>query len=410
MRPDKHLENKKTLISGTGCALGDFLYNSVSFNSVNFKKYMSQTMGDGGISPGKLVFAEDLEKFSNKPYQVILNDIIGPGTYDGFNAGGPSLVSLIHVSQLLNLHDFEVGFFGIAGNDETSAKLFEIIHNTPLNIDNYHVHEGKSTPFTHVFSDPDYDQGVGERTFVNNLGAALDFDIELLTDEFFDSNITCFGGTALVPNLHDNLTHLLVKAKRNNCITVVNTVFDFRAEKNNSGNPWPLVATENIGLIDILIMDCEEALKISGESNIKNAARYFASTNVSSFFITNGPKDIFYYSKGNLFEKIGVTISPVSEHVINRLQSMTETRGDTTGCGDNFAGGVIASLAWQLRNKKRDLLDPLEALSWGVASGGFSCFTLGGVYIEKFKGEKLQKVKEIKEAYLKQINYSERQS
>jgi hypothetical protein len=49
-------------------------------------------------------------------------------------------------------------------------------------------------------------------------------------------------------------------------------------------------------------------------------------------------------------------------------------------------------------------LDPFEALSWGVASGGYSCFTLGGVYIEKVPGEKLQKVRKIQEEYVKQFN------
>jgi sugar/nucleoside kinase (ribokinase family) len=404
MRSDKRLGAKKTIISGTGCALGDFLYNSVSFDGVNFKKYVSHKTGDGGISPGKLVFTGDLERFAKKPYPLILEDIIGSRTYDGFNAGGPSLVSLIHASQLLDIQNYEVKFFGLAGNDETSDKLFEIIRKTPLNIANYKVYKGKSTPFTHVFSDPDYDQGVGERTFINNLGAALDFDVELLNDEFFDSTITCFGGTALVPPLHDMLTPLLVKSKDNNCITVVNTVYDFRSEKSNSGIPWPLVSSEKIELIDVLMMDCEEALKISGESNIKDAARYFASTKVSSFFITNGPNDLYFYSRGNLFEKTGIITAPVSEYVTNSLQSNPELRGDTTGCGDNFAGGVIASLAWQIGNRKQDLLDPFEALSWGVASGGFSCFTLGGVYIEQVLGEKLQKVRRIQEEYVKQFN------
>ena len=106
------------------------------------------------------------------------------------------------------------------------------------------------------------DGGHGERTFVNNIGAAWDYYPEYLNRSFFDSHIICFGGTALVPQIHDNLTRLLAKAKNNDCITVVNTVYDFRNEKNDPGSPWPLVEDNgDYGLIDILIMDCEEAIE-----------------------------------------------------------------------------------------------------------------------------------------------------
>ncbi|MGD0342497.1 MAG: PfkB family carbohydrate kinase, partial [Bacteroidales bacterium] len=221
--------------------------------------------GDGGLSIGKLVFTEELEKFSNMPYQEIIKDILEDRTYDAFNIGGPSLVSLINASQLLNSDEYEVRFFGMAGKDETAEKIFEIVRRTPLNINNYHITKRKATPFTHVLSDPDFDEGHGERTFINNIGGAWKFTPGHLDNRFFNSDIVCFGGTALVPQIHDNLTFLLTRAKKNNCITLVNTVFDFRNEKDNPDKPWPLVnSNESFGLIDLLIMDCEEALRISG--------------------------------------------------------------------------------------------------------------------------------------------------
>ena len=54
------MSKEKIVISGTGCALADFIYNGVSFNSISFKKYLSKKAGDGGLSPGKLVFTEEL--------------------------------------------------------------------------------------------------------------------------------------------------------------------------------------------------------------------------------------------------------------------------------------------------------------------------------------------------------------
>lgn len=393
-------------ISGTGCALADFLYNGISFEGADFKRYRSEKRGDGGLSPGKLVFMEELEKFAGNSYQSILKEITGNRPPDAFNVGGPSLVPLIHASQMLDPQHCSVRFFGTTGKDETADKIADIIRKTPLNIDNYLKTSTKATPFTDVFSDPDYGGGQGERTFVNNIGAAWEYYPEFLIKSFFDSHITCFGGTALVPRIHDNLTGLLAKAKKSDCITLVNTAYDFRNEKNDPGSPWPLVDMPgDYGLMDILIMDCEEALKISGQNDLENAAGYFASLKASSFIITDGPNDIYAMSGGGLFENTGLTKLPVSDKVKYELKNNPELRGDTTGCGDNFTGGIIFSLASQLKKKKKGQLDLIEALSWGVASGGFACFIIGGTYVEKSQGEKLERVSMLQKEYLKQLGY-----
>jgi sugar/nucleoside kinase (ribokinase family) len=400
------MSTEKIIISGTGCALADFLYNGVSFDGENFKKYLSEKRGDGGLSPGKLVFTEELEQFSGKPYSKILNEIIGNRLPDSFNVGGPSLVSLIHASQILDNKYYDVKFFGMAGKDETSGKIFNIVRKTPLNIENYVTACHKETPFTDVFSDPMYAGGQGERTFVNNIGAAWEYSPEHLKNSFFDSHILCFGGTALVPQIHDNLTSLLTKAKNNNCITLVNTVFDFRNEKKYSGTLWPLVySIEDYSLIDILIMDCEEASKISGQPGIEKAADFFASTKVSSFIITNGANELYTKSGGELFKKTELIRLPVSAKVKCDLKSSPGLKGDTTGCGDNFTGGIIASIASQLRSKPKGQFELIEAISWGVASGGFTCFIVGGTYLEKSPGEKRKRVGELQKKYLKQIGY-----
>jgi sugar/nucleoside kinase (ribokinase family) len=394
----------KIIISGTGCALADLIYNKVSFTTPSFEKYSSKQTGDGGLSPGKLVFTEELEKFSGKSYPEILKEIVGNRQPDKMNVGGPSLVSLIHAAQMLEGDDFCVKVYAMGGNDEHTDQIFRMLDHTPLNFSNYKRSENKPTPTTDVFSDPDYDNGHGERTFVNNIGAAWDFTPELLGDDFFDSHIHCFGGTALVPNLHDNLTGLLKRSKQNDCITVVNTVFDFRNQKSNPGKPWPLLDSfDDYRLIDVLIMDCEEAIKISGSSNIEEAARFFASTKVSLFIITNGANELVVKSNGGLFEKTEMLQFPVSKMIAREIKTKPELRGDTTGCGDNFAGGIITSLAVQLKNTTKGTFNLAEAISWGISSGGFCCFTVGGTYLEPFRGEKKQRIQAIQEDYRKQL-------
>ncbi len=357
------------------------------------------------MSPGKLVFTEDLEHFAGKPYKEILEEITSGNAPDSFNIGGPGLVSLIHASQMLEDEESEVRFYGGLGEDETARKIKSLVHQTPLNTDNYKTVSEKPTPFTDVLSDPNYDQGHGERTFVNNIGSAWDYLPEFLNDDFFNSDVVCFGGTALVPVIHRNLTSLLIKARRNDCLTVVNTVYDFYNEKMSPGEKWPLGdSPEALALIDILIMDCEEAVKISGMTSYELAAQYFIKNGVSAFIITNGPKDILAYSNGALFMPCSLIRLPVSERVRNELKAEKIRSGDTTGCGDNFAGGIIASIGKQLRNKKRGELDFTEALALGAASGGQACFYKGGTYLEKSAGEKYHLVKSYYEDYLDQIS------
>ena len=391
---------KKIIISGTGCALADYLYLTISFHAPEFRKYLSKAVGDGGLSPGRLVFTEELERFSGDAYPEILKNITGGALSDSFNIGGPGLVSMIHAAQMLNKNEFEVRFFGQTGKDETATRIFELLQKTPLEISGYQDKSNQLTPFTDVFSDPDFDNGHGERTFVNNIGAAWDYSPENLPDEFFSSDIVCFGGTALVPQIHDGLTGLLKRAKNSGCITVVNTVYDFRNEKANPGQQWPLgKTTESFGLIDLLIMDKEEALKISGQSMLGAAASYFCSQNLSAFVITNGAENITAFSNGNLFGPMPLKTFPVSR----KVAESRDRKGDTTGCGDNFAGGLIASLAEQLKNRQPGQLDFREALSWAVASGGFACFYAGGTWLEGNPGEKRAKVEAFQKDYLTQI-------
>jgi len=94
---------------------------------------------------------------------------------------------------------------------------------------------------------------------------------------------------------------------------------------------------------------------------------------------------------------------PVSKMIATEIKSNPALRGDTTGCGDNFVGGIITSLAVQLKNSSKEKFSFNDAISWGVSSGGFCCFTVGGTYHEQFTGEKKQRILAIHEDYIKQL-------
>jgi sugar/nucleoside kinase (ribokinase family) len=395
------MANKKFIISGTGCALADFLYTNVSFHSPSFEKYRSRKPGDGGLSPGKLVFTEELERFAGTPYPQILNELTDGSLAASFNIGGPSLVSLIHAAQMLGEEEeFEVKFFGISGVDETAEEIRELLKKTPVDFSGFLAESKKPTPFTHVLSDPEFDNGHGERTFINNIGAAWDLTPEFLPGSFFESDMVCFGGTAITPHLHDNLHLLLDKAKNKGAFTLVNTVFDFRNEKQNPKNPWPLGNSElSFPNIDILIMDKEEALKISGKPTVTEATNFFAAK-TAAFVITQGAEPVIFYADEKVFGRETGSLK-VSEVVTQKIRNQ-EYKGDTTGCGDNFVGGVIASVAKQMQQNLQKKISLKEAVISGICSGGFACSYHGGTWFENTPGEKKQKIENLIGAYHKQ--------
>jgi sugar/nucleoside kinase (ribokinase family) len=248
-----------------------------------------------------------------------------------------------------------------------------------------------------VLSDPGYDNGNGERIFIMSMGAAWDYMPQDLDDSFFASDVVVFGATALVPAIHDHLEELLAKAKSKGCFTIVNTVFDFRNEKANPDKKWPLGKTDkSYGYIDLLITDADEALRLSGKATLTEAMAFFREQHTGAVVITNGVRDIHLYASENRFAETALTTMPVSEAVTTELKKGHS--GDTTGCGDNFAGGVIASVVLQLQQNVQRL-DLIEACRWGVVSGGYACFYVGGTWFEQYPGEKREKINPYYELY-----------
>jgi sugar/nucleoside kinase (ribokinase family) len=389
-------------ICGTGSAIADYLYLNIDFQSTVFKKFMSRNAGDGGIEPGKLVLTEDFEKYTGRNVLETLNEIVGNREPDSFNIGGPATAALIHAAQLLAGNDISAAFYSALGNDDAGNRLRSILSRTPLNVDNLGEIPGTS-PFTYVLSDPAYNNGAGERMFVNNIGAAWKVVPGSLGEDFFEGDIVLFGGTALVPRIHEALTSLLERAKKNGCMTVVTTVYDFPNEKKDADAPWPLGKSDSsYKYIDLLISDCEEAIRLSGESNLADAIETLVSKGLSALVVTNGKHPVSIYSDGRLFAPVRGTL-PVS-HAIEDARRIKSLEADTTGAGDNFAGGVLYSTAMQMQaaekpQRAEKLLSLPEACAWGIASGDFACFFTGGTYIENYTGEKLERVSAIYRAF-----------
>ena len=391
------------VVSGIGCSLVDYIYSNINFNNPAIKKYFSKNKFDGGLFPGGLVFVSELENYTKQPIEKIIADITGDKEPDAINIGGPAIASLIHCAQMVQKTEIKVKYYGSMGDDDTAEHIKNILKKTPINYDNYKIIRGY-TPSTYVFSDPNYDNGQGERMFVNNIGMAGNFSIFDIEAHFFKSNILLFGATALLPDIHDNLNNLLKRGKESGCVNVVSTVYDFRNTKINPDGRWPLGDDDtNYKNTDLLITNYDEALKLSNTKDIDSAANFFIKRQTPAFIITHGANPLYLYSGGSLFKKVNLTILPVSEYIKNILKTDKNVNVDTTGCGDNFVGGVLASTAYQMLIKNTHSVDLPTACAWGVVSGGFAKLYLGGTYLENIPGEKAEKIQIIFDKYQKQI-------
>lgn len=385
-------------IQGTGCCLIDSIYRNCSYQSEAFSNLWSKKRGDGGLIEGGLVFTEDLEQYAKQSHQHIITALGNGRDADGKNLGGPAVVALVHAAQILADQEVEVIFHGVVGSDENAALVRSTIARTPLTAALKTV-ASMSTPTTEVFDDPSMRGGKGERSFINTIGAAYAFDAEDLPPSFYDADIILLGGTALVPNLHDHQHRVLKRAKEKGCITVVGTVYDFRNEKASSTGRWPLGSLPAYPFIDVLVCDEQEALRLTGTSCVDEAARSLIEFGVGAFIITRGALPMLLWSSGTLIEPTPLSMLPVSAYMDDLMHQNPTLRKDTTGCGDNFLGGVLVSIAKQL--EKRTPLSMVDICAWGAASGGYTCTYHGGTYLEQTRGEKAGNLLPVVQAYLK---------
>ena len=386
-------------IHGAGCALMDYLYRNVDFANEAVTRLLHRRPGDGGLTIGGLVFAEALEEFAGRPVDAILAYVTAGRGPDRENVGGPAIVSLIHTAQLCRAAT--VRFFGAVGDDEAGAALRSIVSRTPLDVTRLASRTG-ATAATYVLSDPDYDDGHGERMFINRLGVAADLTADDLSDEFPRADIVQLGGTALVPRLHEAIPRLLRDARAEGALTVVNTVYDFRAESNRPGERWTLGSDAAYPLVDLLITDAEEALRLSGCDTPRAAVEWFLHHGAGAAVVTNGPGPVWCAASGGRFAPLDVVSRPAFTEY-GRSDEVRNAGGDTTGCGDNFAGGLVAGVATQLADGDAGgtagRIDLDAAVRLAVASGAFCLTHLGGTFLEKAPGEKAEQIAKVQNAY-----------
>ncbi len=169
-------------------------------------------------------------------------------------AGAAQIVESIAVESL---------FFGAQGDDPAGNEIKRFVDRTPVRAD-FRITRGVPSASTVVLADPEAQQGKGERTFINTIGAAGHISNQDIPESFYTADMILLAGTALVPGLHDALGEILSRAKAGGAFTVVGTVYDFRNQKADPQAPWPLGGEEAFQDIDLLVKS----------EGIANPARY----------------------------------------------------------------------------------------------------------------------------------------
>jgi sugar/nucleoside kinase (ribokinase family) len=134
---------------------------------------------------------------------------------------------------------------------------------------------------------------------------------------------------------------------------------DFREELLETLKGW-----------DFLLINDSEARLLSGESNLKRAARRILDMGPSTLVIKRGEYGAMLFREDQYFIVPGYLLEEVF---------------DPTGAGDCFAGGFVGALAacgFDLNDPKVDRKELARAVIYGSVMGSFCCEKFG---VERFR-------------------------
>ena len=171
----------------------------------------------------------------------------------------------------------------------------------------------------------------GERDFYFNRGADAQLSKEDISKiDLQQFPIVHFGSaTGFLPGpLQETYDHLFEQAQANNCFISFDPNYRQLLFQNDQAffikKSWQYIEACNF----FKVSD-EEALLITGEKNIEDAASMFSKKSEAIFAITIGKEGTLLGIKGQTFKVESLPVDPV----------------DTTGAGDAFVGAVLYLLS-----------------------------------------------------------------
>ncbi len=188
----------------------------------------------------------------------------------------------------------------------------------------------------------------GDRPALHVRGASDHFDVPAsMYDQVFDAPIIHLGGTGLLKKLDGPASVTILKeAKKRSCIVTFDLI---AANAETAAIVKPLLP-----FIDYFMPSIEEARDMSGQATPEDCARFYLDHGAQCCVFTLGGDGAYYAHRDGTRMK-----SPA--YAIQII--------DTTGCGDAFDAGFIASLHHKM--------DTETALRFAQASAGLVATGLG---------------------------------
>ncbi len=279
--------------------------------------------------------------------------------------GGQTATALVAAAR----QGARTAFHGCLGEDELSRFTLSELAREGVDT-SLVVHQPGSRPFYTLII---VDTTASSRTILFSNEGVTEPDMDRFDPTWIEQSRVLFFDQNLPVAMQS-----LVQAARETAIPIVADI-----EKIN--HPGIL---ENLPLIDHLIVPRHFAASLTGRRTVPEMLDALDPDSRVATVITCGREGCWYQTAGGTpCHRPAFEVAAV----------------DTTGCGDNFVGGIIASVARQIHSgiKKPDLR---EASCWGIVSGGIACFYMGGTYFEENTGEKLDKIKPYFKAYKEQTD------
>ncbi len=368
-------------VAGVGCCVLDLLYE-VPPGQDPLRRWLARSPGDGGIIRGGAVLKSALERRFGVPVDAWISEVL-PEVVPRRTLGGVSIVALITAAQLLR-DEASVRLHGCLSDDADGQWIARQIGRTPVGLDKLLRRHGRC-PTTLCLNERHAD-GTRERSFVAEpcIPEPLALDPTDLDPEFFGADVAVFCCMHWEPKLFARLASVTAACKRAGAVTVMGLAFD----PSRAAHPdrWPIGDSDEVYRhVDVLAMDRTEALRYSGERELEPALAFFRRSGVGAFAVTDGVEPVLYWSGGSACAAAEGALPIPAAIDEDKARGVLPT-GDSVGCGDNFVGGVIASVAMQRRQGRR--LDLVEAVKLGNLCGGLTSTHAGGPFFESQPGEK----------------------
>lgn len=265
----------------------------------------------------------------------------GSGNYICHSAG--------HFSNDINL-------VAVVGDDFDQSEL-DYLSKTGVNLDGLQVKQGQKS----FFWSGKYRMDMNSRdTLVTDLNVLADFD-PILPDHYKTPDLLILGN--IDPNLQIKVIQQLEKRPKLIAMDTMNFWMD----------QTPEALSEVLTMVDLLIVNDEEARQLSGEASLVRAAATIRAKGPKYLIIKKGEHGALLFYENMVFFAPALPLEDVF---------------DPTGAGDTFAGGFIGYLA-----KTQDLSfeNMKRAVIYGSAMASFCVEEFGPRRLKKLNWEEITK-------------------